>query len=144
MRISIFAIATFALLLAPIGAPAEMQQTVGSNVLVTRCDPQPYNNAAQPPFVVTPYKTGHRAILAMGYENESPVAATEIVFGLVSSGKLVAVGKDFGDFSKDVPIGRNIMLSQEIFPLGTQTHCVVLEVRYRSGTMWLDPDPPSF
>jgi hypothetical protein len=111
---------------------------------MTQCDPHPYNNATESGFRVTPYKTGHRAILAMEYQNEATTPATAIVFGLVSSGKLVGVGEDFGSFLRAAVIDHNVMLSQEIFPLGLQTHCIVLRVRYANGTAWFNPAPPAF
>ena len=72
-------IATAALLCAT-GAVHAAPQTPGSNVLMTQCDPRPYNNATSG-FRATPYKSGQRAILAIQYQNEAATPATAIVFG---------------------------------------------------------------
>jgi hypothetical protein len=77
-------IATAALLCAT-GAAHATPQTPCSNVLMTQCDPYPYNNATSG-FRATPYKSGHRAILAMEYRNEAATPAAAVVFGLVSGG----------------------------------------------------------
>jgi hypothetical protein len=144
MRCEALRMVVAAALLCATGAAPSMPQTPGSNVLMTRCDPHPYNNATASGFRVTPYKSGHRAILAMQYQNEASTPATAVVIGLVSGGKLVGVGEDFGTFSPDVTIRHDLMLSQEIFPLGSQTHCVVLRVRYANGTAWFNLVPPTF
>lgn len=111
---------------------------------MTQCDPHPYNNATSSEFRVTPYKTGHRAILAMRYQNEADVPATAVVFGLVSGGKLLGLGEDDGRFARDAVIDHVVFLSQQIFPLGLQTHCVVLRVKYANGMAWFNPEPPIF
>lgn len=135
-------IATAALLCAT-GAVHATPQTPGSNVLMTQCDPRPYNNATSG-FRATPYKSGQRAILAIQYQNEAATPATAIVFGLVSSGKLVGLGQDDGIFARDAVIKHDLFLNQEIFPLGSQTHCVVLRVLYANGMAWFNPAPPTF
>jgi hypothetical protein len=133
-----------ALLFCATGAASAIPQTPGSNVLMTQCDPHPYNNATSSEFRVTPYKSGHRAILAMRYQNEADSPATAVVFGLVSAGKLVGLGEDDGRFARDALIDHDVFLSQEIFPLGPQTHCVVLRVKYANGMAWFNPEPPVF
>ncbi len=136
------AIATAALLCA-MGAVHAAPQTPGSSVLITKCDPRPYNNATSG-VRVTPYKSGLRAILAMQYQNEAATPATAVVFGLVSGGRLVGLGEDDGMFARDAVIRHDVMLSQEIYPLGPQTHCVVLRVLYANGMAWFSPAPPTF
>lgn len=142
MRYAVFAGTLIAALLAPARAPAQLPQTPGSGILLTKCDPRPYNNAVESGFRVTPYKSGNRATLAVAYQNEAPNAATAVVFGLVSGGKLVGLGQDSGTFARDALVNHEVMLNQEIFPLGAQTHCVVLRVRYANGTAWYNPAPP--
>jgi len=102
-----------------------------------------YDNATSG-FQVTPYKSGLRATLAMQYQNEAATPATAVVFGLVSGGRLVGLGEDDGVFARDAVIRHDVMLSQEIFPLGPQTHCVVLRVLYANGMAWFNPAPPTF
>jgi len=135
-------VATAALLCA-MGASPALPQTPGSNVLMTQCNPQAYNNAAESGFRVTPYKSGQRTILAMEYQNEAITPATAVVFGLVSGGRLVGVGEDDGMFSRNAVIEHNVMLSQEI-PVGRPTQCVVLRIRYANGMGWFNPAPPTF
>jgi hypothetical protein len=110
---------------------------------MTQCDPHPYNDATSG-FRATPYKSGLRAILAMQYRNEAATPATAVVFGLVSGGKLVGLGEDDGMFARGVVIRHDVLLNQEIFPLGPQTHCVVLRVLYANGMAWFNPAPPPF
>lgn len=136
------AVATVALLCAT-GAAHATPQTPGSNVFMTQCDPRAYNNATSG-FRATPYKSGLRAILAMQYQNEAATPATAVVFGLVSGGKLVGLGEDDGMFARDAVIRHDVLLSQQIFPLGQQTHCVVLRVLYANGMAWFNPTPPTF
>jgi hypothetical protein len=80
----------------------------------------------------------------MQYQSEAAMPATAVVFGLVSGGRLVGLGEDDGVFARDAVIRHDVMLSQEIFPLGPQTHCVVLRVLYANGMAWFNPAPPTF
>ncbi len=143
MRLNALRAIAAAALLCAMGAAHTTPQTPGSNVLVTQCDPHPYNNATSG-FRATPSKSGQRAILAMQYQNEAATAASAIVFGLVSGGKLVGLGEDDGMFARGAVIKRDLILSQEIFPLGSHTHCVVLRVLYANGMAWFNPAPPTF
>jgi hypothetical protein len=143
MRFNALQAVTTAALLCAMGAAHATPQTPGSNVLMTQCDPHPYNNATSG-FRASPYKSGLRAILAMQYQNKAAAPATAVVFGLVSGGKLVGLGEDDGMFARDAVIRHDVMLSQEIFPLGPQTHCVVLRVLYANGMAWFNPTPPTF
>lgn len=98
------AIATAALLCA-VGAVHAPPQTPGSNVLTAQCDPHPDDNATSG-FRATPYKSGLRAVLAMEYQNEAGTAATAVVFGLVSGGKLVGLGEDDGILARSAVTSR--------------------------------------
>jgi hypothetical protein len=136
MRFNALRTAAAAALLCAMGAAPTLPQTPGSKVVMTQCDPQAYENAT--------YKSGLRATLAMQYQNEAATSATAVVFGLVSGGRLVGLGEDDGVFARDAVIRHDVMLSQEIFPLGPQTHCVVLRVLYANGMPWFNPAPPTF
>lgn len=140
MRISVVGLGLAVVLLGSTGA--RLPQTPGSNVRIAQCDPRPYNGRAQSGFSVTPY-SGVRTILAMQYQNQAPSAATAIVFGVVSGGKLVGVTEDDGSFSRGALINHEFKLGQEI-PSGEQTRCVVLRVRYANGRAWFNPDAPTF
>ena len=143
MRFSVLSVALGTVLLASAAASAQIPQTPGSGILLTQCDPRPYNNTVESAFRVTPYKSSLRAILAMEYRNEAASAATAVVFGLVSGGKLVGIGEDSGTFSRGALVSHDLMLSEEIFPLGSQTHCVVLRVKFANGTAWFNPAAPT-
>jgi hypothetical protein len=141
MRSSAFVLGLAIVLLG--STAARLPQTPGSSILISQCNPRPYNNTAESGFRVTPYKSGLRTILAIGYQNQAPNAATAVVFGVVSGGKLVGVGQDSGSFSPGALISHELMLSQEI-PPGEQTHCVVLRVLYANGSAWFNPNAPTF
>jgi hypothetical protein len=80
----------------------------------------------------------------MQYQNEAGTPATAVVFALVSGGRLVGLGEDDGMFARDAVISHDVMLGQEIFPLGPPTHCVVLRVFCANGMAWFNPAPPPF
>ena len=143
MRFNALRTVAAAALLCTTGAAPALPQTPGSKVVMTQCDPRAYDNATSG-FRATPYKSGLRATLAMQYQNEAATPATAVVFGLVSGGRLVGLGEDDGVFARDAVIRHDVMLSQEIFPLGPQTHCVVLRVLYANGMAWFNPAPPTF
>jgi len=140
-----------AVLLAPVVASAELRQTPGSNILVTTCDPHRHTAAEAHPWI-DPYGVWHYhgafpyydAFLAITFKNQAAVNVTEIDFGLVSRGWLIAVAKDVGTFSPGVAIDHEFVVSPEIFPIGTTApYCAVLRVKYADGTIWVNPTPPS-
>lgn len=143
MHCSTFGMVLGTVLLASGTANAAITQTPGSRVLITKCDPRAYNNATNETFRATPYKTGLRTTLTVDYQNDAPNAATAVVFGLVSNGKLVGVGQDNGTFSPEAAISHELILNQELAP-DTQPQCVVLRVKYANGTAWFNPSAPSF
>jgi hypothetical protein len=130
-----------AVLLTSAGAAGEIPQTPGSNVLITKCDARPYY-ASEPGFHVSPYKNGLLGVLTVAYQNQASSAATDVVFGLVSDGKLLTRSDDAGNFAPGAAIGHDLMLYQQIFPLKAAAHCVVLGVQYADGETWLNPSPP--
>lgn len=132
-----------ALLTSP-AAVAQIPQTSGSNVLISRCDPLPYSNAVESGFLVTPYRSSLYAILAVDYRNEAASPITAIVFGLVSGGKLIGIGEDEGRFAQDAAIDHQLMVHEPIFPLHGPAQCVVLRVLYANGTAWFNPASPRF
>jgi len=143
-------IALAAALLAPIAARAETPQTPGSNILVTECDPHVHTAAQVHPWI-DPYGYWHSspnffpswdAFLGIAYENRAPVQATEIDFGLVAGGWLVAVAKDVGKFAPGVKIDHEFVVSREIFPLRGMPYCAILRVKYADGSVWQNPRPP--
>ncbi|HEY6485458.1 MAG TPA: hypothetical protein VIX83_03650 [Candidatus Cybelea sp.] len=140
MRFSALGLTAAAFLAASAAAPAQMPQTPGSNVGLTECTPRPYS-AQTPLFQSTPYKGGLHATLTVQYRNEAPIVATDVVFGLVSGNRLIAVGKDSGRFSPGAAIDHRLMIDQQIYPLREPAQCVVLAVRYAGGASWMNPEP---
>ena len=139
-----------ALLVVAIVSADTQQQTPGSKILVSQCNPHRHTPAQAHPWI-DPYGLSHGesnfpswdAFLTISYQNQASVAATEVGFGLVTRGSLVAVAKDRGSFSKDTKIDHEFVVTSEIFPLGTTPpYCSVLWVKYADGTMWVNPKPP--
>ena len=139
-----------ALLALTVASADTLPQTPGSKILLTECYPHRHT-PAQAHSWIDPYGTPHDqsnfpswdAFLGISYRNQASVAATEIGFGLVSQGSLIAVAKDLGTFSPNVAIDHEFVVSSEIFPLKTpQPTCVVLWVKYADGTMWVNSSPP--
>jgi hypothetical protein len=141
MRLLVLGAGLGAILLSVATASAQIPQTQGSNILITRCDAKPYY-ASEPAFHDSPYKSGERATLTLGYQNEAPSVATEVVFGLVSDGKLVTWTEDTGKFTTGATINRDAMMLSQAIPERSETHCVVLGVRYANGVVWRNPAPP--
>lgn len=148
MRLFTLVLATA--LLAPIGASAQMLQTHGSNILVMECNPHRHTAAQAHPWI-DPYGYWHYglsnfpswdAFLTIGYKNEAALPATEIDFGLVAGGSLIAVAKDVGTFSPGVQIDHEFVVSGEIFPVVSVPYCAVLRVKYADGSIWQNPLPP--
>jgi hypothetical protein len=137
-------------LLAVSNAPYQ-RQTPGSQILVLGCAPHRHTAAAYHPWI-DPYGYWHYgaayfpywdAFLGVSYKNEAAAVATEVDFGLVARGSLIAVAKDVGKFSSGVTINHEFVISREVFPIGTQfPYCAVLRVRYADGTVWQNPSPP--
>ena len=138
------------LLSIPISAPAQTEQTPGSKILVIDCNPHRHTAAESHPWI-DPYGMQHYnpttfpswdAFLQVTYQNQAPLKATEVDFGLVLAQSLVAVTKDVGDFASGVEIDHEFVLSREIFPLASKPYCAVLRVKYADGSIWQNPAPP--
>jgi hypothetical protein len=80
--------------------------------------------------------------LTLGYQNQAPIAATEVAFGLVSGGKLVTWTEDTGRFTTGATINHDAVMLYQSIPERAETHCVVLGVRYANGVVWRNPAPP--
>ncbi len=130
-------------------APA-LRQTPGSNITVTSCDPHQHGAGVSHPWV-DPYGVWHysgafptdEGFLGIDYQNDAKITATEVDFGLVTRGSLVATAKDVGTFSPAVKITHEFVISREVFPIGTEfPYCAVLRVKYSDGSQWRNPNPP--
>jgi hypothetical protein len=136
----------------PIVTPAQdLQQTPGSNIVVTWCHPHIHTAAQRHPWIDV---WGHwhpgpgfpywDAFLGISYRNTAKVAATEVDFGLVARGYLIAVARDVGTFSPGVLIdAHEFQIARDAFPIGTAfPYCAVMRVKYADGTVWENPHPP--
>lgn len=130
---------------------SNVRQTPGSQIQVTYCYPHVHTEAQHHPWIDVwgrwhpgPYFPYWDAFLAISYRNTAPVAATEVDFGLVARGILVAVARDIGTFSPGVLIqGHEFQIARDVFPLGTEfPYCAVMRVKYADGSAWDNPNPP--
>ncbi|HEV2261956.1 MAG TPA: hypothetical protein VGR69_06705 [Candidatus Rubrimentiphilum sp.] len=128
-----------------------LKQTPGSQITVSQCDPHRHAVGTVGHPWIDPYGNLHTAanfpysegFLAITYSNNAPKVATEVDFGLVSRGSLIAVANDRGTFSPGVNIDHEFDVSPEIFPIGTSfPYCAVIRVKYADGTEWRNPNPP--
>jgi hypothetical protein len=130
-----------------------LKQTPGSQISVTQCYPHQHQPGVGAPHPwIDPYGILHTNVntfpyaegfLAITYANQASKPATEVDFGLVSRGYLIAVVNDAGTFSPNVPIAHEFDVSPEIFPIGTSLpYCAVMRVKYANGTEWHNPNPP--
>ncbi len=82
--------------------------------------------------------------LAIAYTNQTKDVMTEIEFGLVAKGTLVAEVRDVGTFSPGAEIRHEFGISPNVFPLGTGlARCVPLQVKFASGRVWKNPHLPA-
>jgi hypothetical protein len=140
------------IVLTSVAAAADMiplKQTPGSRIVVASCDPH-VHTAMQSHAWIDPYGNYHTTgfpafdgFLGVTYKNVASVTATEVDFGLVARGSLVAVAKDVGSFATNASIDHEFVISREVFPLGTSfPQCAVMRVKYANGTVWNNPSPP--
>ena len=150
MRTPAAVLASFLALPMAASAQGEVVQTPGSHLLISMCEPHVHTAAQAHPWI-DPYGGWHfngpfpawDAFLDVAFTNNAPAAATEIDFGLVARGSLVAVTKDVGTFSPGVATDHEYVVGREVFPLGTGIpYCAVLRVKYADGSTWINPDPP--
>ncbi len=84
------------------------------------------------------------ATLAIAYSNQTNEVMTEIEFGLVAKGTLVAEVRDVGTFSPGAEIKHEFGLNPNVFPLGTAlARCVPLHIKFANGKIWKNPHLPA-
>ena len=153
MKLATIAWLSVSLVALPCAAPAQvtLPQTPGSNIEVTYCHPHIHTQEQRHPWIDVwgrwhpgPSFPYWDAFLAISYRNTASVAATEVDFGLVARGFLVAVARDVGTFSPGVVIDdHEFQVARDVFPLGTEfPYCAVMRVKYADGTVWENPNPP--
>jgi hypothetical protein len=129
---------------------------------VNRCEPQ-FRTNAYPGFVpayyprLTPWGWvdvyGYRYVqppvagsghLGIDYVNITSKTMSQIEFGLLARGSLVAEVRDVGTFSPGVEIKHEFGLNPNVFPLGTGLpRCVPLRITFADGTKWRNPHLPA-
>ena len=162
MKASISAIAIAASLVALSASPSFARPTSPPHLLrVTSCEPT-RGSVLLPGYVpgyypVSPYywpdMYGYHyyqppihsgATLAIAYSNQTNEVMTEIEFGLVAKGTLVAEVRDVGTFSPGAEIKHEFGLSPNVFPLGTAlARCVPLHIKFANGKIWKNPHLPA-
>lgn len=124
-------------------AAQQMKQTPGSNVTVDECNPHRHGAGTPGHAWIDPYGRYHGmgnfpymvGFLTVRYTNTAPKTASEIDFGLVSRGSLIALAKDVGTISRGAQIDHEFSVDPEIFPIGTAfPYCAVMRVKYADGT----------
>jgi|HubBroStandDraft_4_1064222.scaffolds.fasta_scaffold00006_48 hypothetical protein len=83
--------------------------------------------------------------LGIDYANATNVVMTQIEFGLIVRGALVAEVKDVGTFSPGAEIKHKFGLSPNVFPLQTSyAKCVPLKITFEDGSKWKNPHLPQY
>ena len=81
--------------------------------------------------------------LAIDYVNVSHKPMSEIEFGLVANGILLAEVRDVGTFSPGAEIKHKFGISANVFPIRTGLpQCVPLHISFADGTKWRNPNLP--
>ena len=159
-----FGALALALTLAPGAALAMEHVNVQHPIRVTSCNPSRNNYMAggyTPAFypgAVGPYwgwpsvygynyyqypVQGHPT-LSIDYSNATGVVMSDIEFGLVANGRLVAEVRDKGTFSPGAEIKHEFGLNPNVFPLQTSfSKCVPLKITFVDGTKWKNPNLPA-
>lgn len=84
------------------------------------------------------------AMLMVDFTNNSARSVGAIDFGVVSSGKLVAMFRDTGMFAPNARIMHAFGISESAVPAdASSTSCVPLRVQYADGTSWMNPSMPA-
>jgi len=82
--------------------------------------------------------------LAIDYHNATTIVMTDIEFGLVARGEMLAEVRDKGTFSPGAEIKHEFGLSPNVFPIRTGlTQCVPLKITFADGTKWTNPRLPA-
>ena len=141
---------------------ADMMTMRASQLIhVAECDPR--LNVAERPFVgyVPGFYRGYwydaygrryyqpvvataKPELGINYTNVSSRAMSQIEFGLIANGHLVAEVRDVGTFSPGAEIKHTFGLSPNVFPLQTGlARCVPLRVTFSDGAKWKNSHLPA-
>lgn len=82
--------------------------------------------------------------LAIDYVNNTNIEMTQIEFGLVVRGELLAEVKDVGKFSSGIEIKHEFGINSNVFPLRSGLpQCVPLKITFSDGSNWRNPHLPA-
>ncbi len=99
-------------------------------------DPYGFNYLQYPPI-------SGNGTLQIDYTNIGTHVMSEIQFGLIARGHLVAEVRDVGKFSPHVEIKHSFGLNRNVFPLQTSiVSCAPLHIVFTNGTQWTNPHLP--
>jgi hypothetical protein len=161
MRLLAFFVAVIALSAPSI---AQQHQVFTTKLLtVSKCDPTAnlntsYSGFAPGYYPARPYYWGDaygrgfyqppvttaNPTLNVDFSNISHKVMSEIEWGLVANGRLVAEARDVGTFSPGVEIKHKYGLSPNVFPLQTGLpRCIALHVKFADGTSMRNPNLPT-
>jgi len=97
-----------------------------------------------PGYTYYSYPVQGEPTLSIDYSNATSVVMSDIEFGLIAHGNLVAEVRDKGTFSPGAEIKHQFGISQNVFPLGTSmVECVPLKITFADGSKWKNPHLPS-
>jgi hypothetical protein len=103
--------------------------------------PYYWNDVYARPYYQSAYTTTNPQV-AVNYSNATSNVMSEIQFGLVVNGHVVAEFRDVGTFSPGADIKHEFGIPGAIFPLQGQPRCVPLHIAYANGTKWRNPYLP--
>jgi hypothetical protein len=150
----------FTAILAISASPAVAVTVTGPPVHVSACNPQLNQSVSYPPAYYPagryywndvygqryyqPPIASTNPQLGIDYINATQTVMTQIEFGLIANGRLVAEVRDVGTFSPGAEIKHKFGLSPNVFPLQTGLpRCVPLRITFANGTMWKNPHLPA-
>ncbi len=159
-----FFVVVVALLASSAAALAQPQPFTPSVLAVSKCDPQANVSTTYPGYVPAYYPAGARfywgdvygrrfyqppvssanPTLNVDFRNVTNKVMTQIEWGLLANGRLVAEAKDVGTFSPGAEIKHKYGLSRNVFPLQTGLpRCVAMRITFADGTHLRNPNLPA-
>lgn len=157
-----FILAAIAFLSLSAAALAQHHPFTERLVAVSKCDPNANVSTRYPGYVpgyypasryywgdvygtrfYQPPVTTANPTLNVDFKNVTNKVMSEIEWGLIANGRLVAEAKDVGTFSPGAEIKHQYGLSRNVFPLQTGLpRCIVLHVAFADGTHLVNPALP--
>jgi hypothetical protein len=150
--------------MGPIAPASALEAVPAHPVTVSTCDPRQNAQAFSPVYAPAYYPGGpyygwydvygyryyqppvvqQNPTLAIDYRNVTQKTMSQVEFGLIANGHLVAEVKDVGKFSPGVEIKHEFGISPNVFPLQTGLpRCVPLRITFADGTKWHNPHLPA-